>query len=1058
MMKCLMRRSLITTLMLCFPAVTAFGQGTATVFGQVSDASGAVIPGVRVTVTNVNTNARRETIADEQGGFLIASLPVGVYRVEAEQNGFKRYVEQNVQLQVDERRAINVTMQAGAISESISVTSNSVQVETRSGALKEVIDSARIVQLPLNGRNALELQRLVPGAGGVAAADQAQNQSLSVNGSRTNSNNYSLDGGDNHDPYFNTPAVFPNPDALQEFSIQTSSYSAATGRNAGAVINAVTKSGTNQFHGSAFEFLRNEKLNARSFFALTTPPFKRNQFGGAFGGPVKRDQTFFFVAYQGWRERSAPGTVTAIVPTAEQRRGNLAGLGRTIRDPLTGQPFPGNVIPGSRLHPASQKFLEAFVPLPNAADGRLITASGERFDQDQVITKIDHHLTRDNTLTGRLLWNADTKREATGNLPGFFAAIEYANWNVAITDTHVFSPALLNVVRFTFNDIDRRQLPVTPGDVNWIDFGAKFTRTFKDDAPSAIHTVLDGYFTAFTRFPLNHFRQNYNFADDLTWTRGNHQLQLGGSLTRSILDLQELFRGDPFVQFRNNFTGDALADFLLGRPSQVEQIAEDANNPRAWEIGLYAQDDWKASQRLTLNLGLRWEPYLPFTDPPDRFSQFRSGAQSSVFPTAPRGNVFPGDAGISDSMLKRRFGNFAPRFGFAWDIFGNGKTGLRGGYGVFYSQIRQQAHNQISTNQPFSLKLTINDLPQGLDNPYAATGNPFPFELPAGDAARNYRFIRPLAITMFDPDFRNAVVQQWNLNVQQELFGSYVFTAAYVASKGNHLFMQQEVNPARPGAGAVNARRIYAPDFANITNQTAIGNSTYHSLQLSVNKRFTNSFTLLASHTWSKLLDNASADGGQPANPYDLRAEKGLSGLDVAHRFVASFVYELPKFNGAPGLVRHTLGGWQMNGIVALQSGIPFSVVSGRDNSQSGVNQDRANLVGEPKLDAGRSHQELIDRYFNTAAFAQNPTGAFGTAGRNILRGPGFANVDFGLGKDVPLFWEGHRLQFRGEFFNLFNRVNFANPNNNLSSAQFGRITGTAGAPRVIQFGLKYVF
>jgi Carboxypeptidase regulatory-like domain/TonB dependent receptor len=1037
-------------------STTAFAQGRATIYGKITDGSGAALPHAVVRVTNINTNRQREAIADEQGNFVVTSLPVGNYQVMAEATGFKRYVEQNIQLQVDENRQVNLALQAGDISESITVTTESAQVETRSGTLKEVIDSARIVQLPLNGRNALELQRLVPGAGGVTAADQAQNQSLSINGARTNSNNYSLDGGDNHDPYFNTPAIFPNPDALQEFSIQTSVYSAATGRNAGAVVNAVTKSGTNQFHGSAFEFLRNEKLNARSFFALDTPPFKRNQFGGTLGGPIRRDKTFFFVAYQGWRERSAPGTLTAIVPTAEQRRGDFTGF-EAILDPLTDQPFPDNKIPASRLHHASQMFLDAFVPLPNAANGRYIFASQQRFDQDQIITKVDHQFSKNNTLTGRLLWNADTRQEATGNLPGFFAATEYGNWNLAINDTHIFSPVLLNVIRFTFNDIERRQLPVVPGSESWIDFGAKFTRAFSVDSPVAMHTVVDGYFTAFSRFPLDHFRRNYNFADDLTWTRGNHQLQFGGSVTRSLLDLQELFRGDPFVQFRNNFTTDALADFLLGRPSQVEQIAVDANTPRSWEIGLYAQDDWKATGRVTLNLGLRWEPYLPSTDPQDRFSQFRSGAQSTVFPGAPRGNIFPGDAGIPRSMIEKRYGNFAPRFGFAWDVFGNGKTSFRGGYGLFYSQIRQQAHNQISTNQPFSIKLTINDLPEGLDNPYASTGNPFPFQVPSGDAASGYRFIKPVQLTMWDPDFRNAIVQQWNLSAQQELFSSYVITAAYVGSKGNHLFMQQEINPARPGAGAINARRIYAPDFASIVSQTSVGNSTYHSMQLSVNKRFTGGFTLLASHTWSKLLDNASSDGDQPANPYNLRAEKSLSNLDVAHRFVASFVYDLPRFKNTYPLLRYVFGGWQTNGIISLQSGRPFSVVSGRDNSQSGVNQDRADLVGEPKLDTGRSHQELIDEYFNTAAFTQNPRGTFGTSGRNILRGPGFASVDFGLGKEIPMLREGHKLQFRAEFFNLFNRVNFNNPNNNLSSAQFGRIT-TSGDPRVIQFALKYVF
>lgn len=1034
-----------------------FAQGKATIYGTVSDASGAVIPNVVVRLLNVNMNAEREAITDEQGRYLVTNLPVGIYQVSTELPGFKRFLEHGIRLQVDENRQINIVLQPGAVSEAISVTAEAAQVDTRTGTLKEVVDAERIVRLPLNGRNALELQRLVPGAGGVVAADQAQNASLSINGARANSNNYMLDGGDNHDPYFNTPAIFPNPDALQEFSIQTSVYSAATGRNAGAVINAVTRSGTNQLRGSLFEFLRNEKLNARSFFAVDTPPFKRNQFGGTVGGPIRRDRTFFFAAYQGWRERSAPATITSVVPTAAQRRGDLSTLGRTIRDPQTGRPFPGNVIPQDRLHPAAQRFLDAFVPPPNAANNRLSVASGQTFDQDQLIVKIDHQFGKSNTLIGRLLRSSDTRREATGNLPGFFSAIDYSNWNLALNDTHVFSPARLNVVRFTFNRIDRVQLPVVPGNQTWTDFGARFTRPFAVAAPAAVHTQVDGYFTAFSRFPLNHFRKNYQVADDWMWTRGPHQLGFGGVVSRSRLNLQELFRGDPFVRFGNTFTGDALADLLLGRPMQVEQIAPDANHPRAWEVGLYAQDDWKTTSRLTLNLGVRWEPYLPFADTQDRFGQFRPGLQSSRFPTAPRGAVFPGDAGISRSMLARRWSNVAPRFGFAWDLFGTGRTSLRGGYGIFYSQIRQQAHNQISTNQPFSLKLTINDLPQGLDDPYALTGNPFPFSPPVGEAARAYRFVRPLAITMFDPDFRNAVVQQWNLNVQQEFLGSYVVTVAYVGSKGNHFFLSRELNPARPGSGPTSARRIYAPDFGPINNMSAVGNSTYHSMQLSLNKRFTRGFTVLASHTWSKLIDNASADDSQPANPFNVAAEKGLSDLDVAHRFVASFVWDLPRLPWEGGWVRYLLSGWQANGIVSLQSGRPFSILSGRDNSQSGVNLDRADLVGHPKLDSGRSHRELIDRYFNTAAFAPNPIGTFGTSGRNILRGPGFASVDFGLARIIPLLRERQRVQFRAEFFNLFNRVNFNNPNNNLSSAIFGKINGS-GDPRVIQFGLKYTF
>ncbi len=1092
-----LRSILFLALCLAF-CVSALAQSsTATISGTVVDEGGAVVTEAQIAAINADTGLRRQATTNSDGYFTIPLLPPGRYTITATRQGFSPMEIGGIALNVNDHRSIQIPLKVGQVGETVTVTSDAVQVDTLTGTLKETVAQERIVGLPLNGRNALELQRLVPGAGGVVAADQAQNQSLSINGSRANSNNYTLDGGDNHDPFFNTPSVFPNPDALQEFTIQTSAYSAAYGRNAGAVINAITRSGTNDFHGSLFEFLRNEKLNARSFFAPSVSPFKRNQFGGTFGGPIRRNRTFFFTAYQGWRERSSPGSVTAIVPTAAERTGDLSSLRTLLRDPniavtatvrcepapanpvagvrYQGACFPGNIIPANRLNQPTQKFLAAFVPLPNGPNGQLNFASGQQFDQDQFITKIDHQLGGANTLSGRLLYNQDGNQELPGNLPGFFARINYTNWNLTVNDTHTFSPRLLNVVRFTFNKVNRQQLSVAPGNQTYIDFGAPFTRTFTDEKPAAIHTQVDGYFNAFTRFPLDQFRRNYQFGDELNLTHGNHQLRFGGELSRSILDREEFFRGDPFIQYRNNFTGNALGDLLLGRPSTFEQQAKTASNIRTLELALYAQDDWKVSQRLSLNLGLRWDPYFPFVDELDRFGQFLPGVQSTVFPTAPRGAVFPGDPGVPRATFEDQWANFAPRFGFAYDPFGKGKTSLRGGYGVFYSQIRQQANNGVNLAQPFSLRLTITNPPQGLDNPYAATGNPFPFTPPAGAAAQTYKFTRPLTLSNFAPDFRNAIVQQWNLNVQQELWGSYLVTAAYAGSKGNHLFQQYQANPARPGAGSVDSRRIYAPDFGPITTFASVANSTYHALQLSANKRFTQGFTLLASYTWSKFLDNASADGDGASNPFNLFAEKSVSDLDLPHRFVASFIYDLPKLRNSNAVLRHLLGGWQTNGIVVVQSGRAFSVVTGRDNSQTGVNLDRPNLLGDPRLDAGRSRADLITRYFNTCTrllsgalancqpgespvWQENALGAFGTAGRNTLRGPDFANLDFGLFKDFPGLQESHKLQFRSEVFNLFNHPNLGNPGANASSANFGRINTTAGAPRVIQFALKYLF
>jgi len=1041
-----------------FAPCSVLAQGSVTIFGSVTDGSGAAVPGARITATSAQTAFERMAVSDASGNYVISPLPVGTYTVKAELTGFKTFVQEHIQVQVDENRRVNIVLEVGPLAESVTVAGEHAQVDTRTGTLREVVDSRRIVELPLNGRNPLQLQLLVAGAGGRAGQGQAQNDSVSINGSRTNSNNYALDGADNHDPYFNTPSVFPSPDALEEFSLQTSSYSADKGRNAGALMNAVTKSGTNDFHGTAFEFMRDEALNARNFFSDTVPPFERHQFGGTAGGPLRRDRTFFFFSYQRTTQESAPGSVTATVLTDAQRGGDFSQSATPLRDPRGGT-FPGNIIPGSRLHPASLRFLEAFVPRPNRPGGLLTFASQETLTDDQVIVKADHHLGAANHLSGRLLYNFNDRGEATANLPGFLAAIEYSNWSFVLNDLHIFSPRFTNGLTFSYNDIDRRQLSIVPGNQTWSDFGAGFTRTFTASAPAAMHTQVDGYFNAFSRFPLNHFRKNIQISDVVTLNRGSHLLKVGGDGRRSILDLQEFFRGDPFVRFRATFTGNAAADFLLGLPTVVEQIAEDTNHPRTTEYALFVQDDWTVSSRLTLNLGLRWDPYLPFIDETDRFSQIRPGQQSTVFPTAPEGVVFPGDPGVPRSVIEKKLWNLGPRLGFAYDPFGAGRTSVRGGYGLFYSQIRQQAHNQISTNQPFSLKLTINNPPGGIDNPYQSTGNPFPFVPPQTPEERStYRFLTPMAITQWDPDFRNAIVQQWNINLQQRLFGTYIATVAYVGSRGDHLFMTNELNPAIFGAPGrtLDERRPLYPTFASVTNQSSNARSEYHALQLSLNKRLSHGFSILSNYTWSRLRDNASADGDGPPNPFDLDANWGISDLDLEHRFVASFMWQLPDLTGRTAWIRHVLGGWHANAIVTLESGNPFTIVSGRDNSQSGVNRDRADQVGDPELDSGRPRAELVARYFNTDAFGVNAPGTFGNSGRNILKGPGFASVDFGLVKNVRLP-RGHAIQLRTEFFNLFNRVNLSNPVNNVSAPNFGEII-SAGSPRVIQLALKYAF
>jgi len=1052
-----MKRRLCLCIFL-FAAATLWGQGSVTIFGTITDSTGAVLPSIAVTVTNTQTGAVRQTVSTAAGTYVVPQLSVGTYSVRVEASGFKTFVQDNIRAQVDENRQVNIQMTLGGVTESIEVQAEITQVETRSGALREVVDSARIVELPLNGRNAIQLQYMVPGTGGRAAADQAQNESVSVNGTRTNSNNYTLDGGDNHDPYFNTPSVFPNPDALEEFSVQTSSYGADKGRNAGAFVNAVTRSGTNVFHGTLFEFLRNEKLNARNFFANNVPPFKRSQFGGTVGGPVVKDKTFFFFTYQRTAERSTPGSVTSTVLTEPQRKGDFTGLNKVLKDPLGGN-IPNNIIPASRLYAPSVKFLDAFVPLPNRPQGLLTFASGQTRDNDQYVGKADHRLSDADQLSGRLLYSFDDFAQETGNVPGFLAGIKYWNWNAAATHTHIFSPTVLNSFTFSFDKIDRRQLPIVPGNKSWVDLGAKFTRAVKGDYLVGHDTLLDGYFQAFSRFPLNHFRQSWQFSELLSLTRGSHFVRFGGDLRRSLLDMQELFQCDPQVRFGVNYTGDSASDFLLGRPRLIQQIAQVHNQPRTTEIGVFVQDDWKIFRRLTLNLGVRWDPFIPFGDAMNTFSQVRVGQKSTVFPVAPAGVVFVGDSGVPNSTIKTQWGNFGPRFGFAIDPTGAGKASVRGGYGLFYSQVRQQANNQVSTNQPFSIKLIINTPTGGLENPYSESGNPFPFTPPqSAQEKAAYKFLTPLTVTEWDPDFRNAIVQQWNLSLQRQFFGSYIASVAYVGSKGNHLFMANELNPGiyAPGGRPLDQRRPLYPTFANIADQASFGNSIYHSLQLSLNKRLSKGLTVMANYTFAKLIDDSSGDGSVPSNPFSYRNQRGPSDFDIPHRFIGSYIWQLPKLERLHPLLRHVVGSWETNGLVTLESGRPFSVTSGRDNSGSGMNADRADVAGDPHLDTGRPRAQLIDRFFNTAVFSQNPAGTFGNSGRNVLREPGAATVDFGLIKAFPIH-EGHRLQFRAEMFNLFNRVNLSRPNASQSAGTFGRITG-AGSPRVIQLALKYMF
>jgi hypothetical protein len=1047
------------SLVILFAPTLLLAQATVTIYGSVSDPTGAAVSGASVTTVNEATGQNRQTVSAADGGYVLPDLAIGSYSLTVQANGFKTFVQKEIHVQVDENRRVPVQLALGAVNESVTVQADVAQVETRSGSLKEVVDATRIVELPLNGRNPLQLQYLVPGSGGITAAGQGENDSVAINGARANLSNYTLDGADNHDPFFNTPSVFPNPDALDEFSIQTSSYGADLGRNAGALMNAVTKSGTNRLHGTLFEFFRNQHLDARNFFSNSVSPFKRNQFGGSVGGPIRKDKTFFFASYQGTRVASEPGAQTPTVLTPAQRSGDFSSFNKPLKDP-NGGTFPNNIIPASRLSQPALNFLNAFVPLPNAANALYTFASQQATTDDQVVAKVDHSLSTKNQLSGRLLWERNNTNQVvtTTTLPGFLALIQYRNWNVAINDIHTFSPHVVNQFTFGFNDITREQLPILAAQKSWVDFGSGFIRSAP--GPIAYDTEINSYFNAESRYLLDQYRKGFQYSDGLNWSLGSHNVKFGGDIRQSMVDQSQNFQTDPQIIFTANYTGLAAADFLLGRPNSFTEGSPNAGRPRTIEADGYVQDDWKVSRRLTLNLGLRWDPFLPFHDLNHALSQVRLGQQSTVYPTAPVGYVFPGDSGIPGNTIPARWQNWAPRFGFALDPFGSGKTSVRGGYGVFYSDIRQQALNNLSSNQPFAISLAVTQPTGGLANPYQDTGNPFPFVPPTtSQEQKAFKFFLPLTtVTEFDPNFRDARVQQWNFSVQQQLFSDWILTAAYVGSVADHLFIQDQLNPTIYGKAGptANARRLLAPNYTSIVDMLSVGNSNYNALQITANKRFHHGLTVLANYTRSKSIDDGSGDGSQASNPFNIRADRAVSDFNFPNRFVASAIWQLPGASMRNAVARTIAGGWEVNGIFTVQSGAPFSVTSGVDNSQSAINADRANLVGNPSLSGDRSKSDVIRQYFNTAAFTVNPVGTFGNAGRNILIGPRTVNLDFGAVKSFRIT-ERYKLQFRAESFNIFNHANLMNPTANVSSANFGVIT-SAGAPRVIQLALKLNF
>ena len=1038
---------------------------TGTIFGNVLDPAGGAVVGATIRAVNMDTAETHNTTTNNQGAYLFPALTPGRYRVEAEASGFKKIVHEGVTLAVTQNARVDFALQVGTLTQEVKVQGDAPLVDTRDVQLGGTVDNERVVDLPLNGRNAYSLVSILPGVARATTLTTGDNtgNTVEANGARNNQSNFLLDGGFNNSLFRNGGNQAPNPDAVDEFRLLTSNFDAEFGRYSGAVVNVITKSGTNQFHGALFEFLRNNNLNARNFFQPSVTPLHQNQFGFAVGGPIIKDKTFFFASYQGTRIHTAAFVNSAITPTAAERAGDLSSLPANQQpiDPTTKTPFPGGIIPASFLDPVAQNILK-LVPLPNTPDGRFQDSASSLTNEDQGLMKIDHQFSSSNKVSGSLFLIRGLTFDpfASGTQISNYGVTNtlYDQRNITGSDDWIINPSLLNQFRFSYAYNGNNQ--ASQVQTSWADFGSHVTLGALPPRPPQI--FVNGFWQMGTFGNDDMIQQSYGPSDTLSWMHGGHSIRVGGGMTRQVFDETGNWLGAGQIRFSGSQTKSSLGDFLTGHANTFRQNNGQDRHFYGNDWYGFFQDDWKVSRKVTLNLGLRYEVDGAFSSTTGALQTFQFGVQSTVFPTAPLGMLFPGDPGIPWSAIPTPYTNFAPRIGVAWDPFGNGKTAIRAGYGIFYAATMANITSNLQ-GQPYLVDVTAFVTPN-LNTPWANVpgGSPFPYTL----SRTNPRFSLPVTASYVADNLGMPYVQQYNFMIQQQISPQWSLQAGYVGNVSRGLYLQRDANaplyiPGQSTEGNVNQRRPYLPGtFAEIAQTMTGASANYNSLQVSLTRRFNHGFTLMANYTWSKSMDIASADQANPTvvsfvDSNNVGLDYAPSDFDTPQRFVVSYLWQTPKVKRWGLFGREALSGWQINGITSLQSGSPFNITSNFDSNYDGNNNDRPDLIGNPFLSTSRSRPQLIQEYFNKTAF-QRAAGLYGTLGRNFLYGPGSVNWDFSAFKDFAVT-ESKTLQFRAEIFNLFNEVNLGNPNALLTSPKFGQIL-SAGAPRIVQFGLKFLF
>ena len=1094
-------RCAAAVLLLFAAGCTLQAQGLGTIVGTVTDPSGAAVPSASVKITDQGTSQTREITTNAQGYYVLPSLRPSTYTVAVGASGFADSVRKDVVLQADASVTVNITLSVQQSTQAITIEASALQVNTTTSTLSEVVDTHRIVDLPLNGRNAASLALITAGTvlAPASGADQGSTKTfpvavtLSANGSRQNQTGYRLDGANNNDIYTNVNQPFPFPDALQEFSVQTSNYSARYGGNAGGVVNIITKSGVNELHGDLFEFNRNAVFNARNFFAPARDQLKRNQFGGTFGGPVVipklyngKNRTFFFMGYQGTRIRNVGNTSSAYFPTTAELNGDFSAfssasnpnnsLGKAVQivDPSTGQPFPGNIIPTSRFDPAAVA-LTKYLPV-GGGNGLVYYQSPLAQNFDEMVARMDHNISDKDHLSGRYFFDR-FENVPFLDLHNYLAHQDFSiidSHNLMLNETHVFTPSLLNDFRASFAREFSQRGPAA-GSIDVTTLGVKIYEPPGDHIIESLG--VNGFFSIGQTDPASFTRDQYSISDNISWVHGNHNIIFGVDATRAWVLLRNQFHQPGAFSFTADVTNLAMASFLLGMQRTFLQGNGEYKDNRINSFSLFFQDDWHISRKLTVNLGLRYDPFFPWKETKGRIEVFspaayNAGQVSSVYINAPKGLLFPGDPNVPQWGQKGNFKNFEPRVGFAYDLTGDGKTAIRGGFGMFYDVYQNGIYNnRFVDTSPFSVQVNLNPATTPFSDPYRGITNPFPAPYPP---PRNIAFPLPDLAASYDVGhggvYQTPVAYDWNFTIERQLRGDWMVRAGYVGSHASHLMETVELSPVVYPTKA----HLY-PEYSDIAMAAQDVNSSYNSLQLTAQKRFSKGFTILANYTWSKSIDDLPngqdittvVTGNNSPIPWYLpgrhQFDRGPSEFDHTHRFVTSFSWSLPRLDSSPAALRFVAGGWQLSGLLTAQSGGPLTILAGKDQSGTALGTDRGVLVGSNGYGSGAcgSAKPCVD-WLTPGAFGLPAAGSYGNLGKGALRGPDLITYDGGLFKEFPVRGERMRFQFRAEYFNLFNRVNFGNPAVSISGAGFGRITstatGTSGDPRIGQLALKLMF